>query len=59
MYNYYKCVQVEPCNNYVCKSYNLDDDPTTVTDTGIGEGSGTLNLNDHYSYRLYCLEMST
>ena len=45
-----------------CKSYNniiinnLDDDPTTlsiVTDIGLGEGSGTLNLNDHYSYRLY------
>ena len=44
-----------------CKSYNniinnLDDDPTTlsiVTDIGMGEGSGTLNLNDHYSYRLY------
>ena len=27
------------------KSYNLDDDPTTtVTDTSMGEGSGTLNL---------------
>ena len=48
-----------------CKSINnLDDDPTTlsiVTDIGMGEGSGTLNLNDHYSYRLYTsfFEMST
>ena len=35
-----------------CKSYNLDNDPTTlsiVTDIGMGGDSGTLNLNDHYS----------
>ena len=39
--------------NNIIKSYNLDDHPitlSTVTDTGIRVGSGTLNLYyDHYS----------
>ena len=42
------------CCAHACKSYinNLDDDPTTlsiVIGIGMGEGSGTLNLRDHYS----------
>ena len=44
------CIQL--CNNYDNSIILLivDDDPTTpsiVTDIGMGEGSGTLSLNDY------------
>ena len=42
------------------KSYNLDDDPTTLstaTDTGMGGGSGTYY--DHYSQTIHLVLLNT
>ena len=43
---------IQSCNSYDNSIIESDDDPTTlsivtVTDIGMGEGSGTLNLHDY------------